>query len=382
MENRDIVTEQAAPSRSLAGSYVDIPAVLGGAVIAAAFVGLFTTFGGALGLSTLSAEPGEGSISFWMILTAVWLLASIVLSFAMGGYVTGRLRRRVDQASADEVAARDGLNGLIVWGLGTLVAGWMLASAIGGAASVAGQAAGTVASAAGSAVGGAAQAVGSVAGGTLQAAGSAVGGAAQAVGSAVGGAAQAAGSDENEGMMTYITDSLLRPALDGASTSVQNPGSTFTPSRPSLDDAELSRQTGVVLGNVLRTGEISEEDKAFLIAATAQRTGLSQQEVSARVDATVQKVQETREEAARLAEEAKAEAERVMAEAKAEAERLAEEAKQAAIDAAETARKGAILTAFLLTAAAISAAAAALVGGVVGGRHRDEGRLFGGFRYN
>lgn len=370
MDRNERIAEQSAPARALPGSYVDLPAVFGGAVVAAALVGLFTTFGGALGLSTISAEPGESSVSLWMIITALWVVLSIIVSFAAGGYVTGRLRRRLEAASADEVSTRDGLNGLIVWGLGTLVAGWMIAGAIGGAASVAGNVAGTAVSAAGTAAGGVVSAAGSAVGGTAQAVGSALGGTAQALGAAAGGAAVAAGdSSETDGVMGYITDTLLRPAVQGARSA--SDGTMATPQRPSMDDAELSRQAGVILANVLRTGEVSDEEKQFLVAATAQRTGMTEQEVTARVDAAVQKVQETR-----------AEAERMAAEAQAEAERLAEEAKQAAIDAAETARKTAILMSFLLTAAALAAAAAALIGAVAGGRHRDEGKVFGGFRYN
>lgn len=375
--NRDnLIAEQAAPGRILPGSYVDLPAVFGGAVIAAALVGVFTTFGGALGLSAVSAVPGEGSLTFWGIITALWVVLTIIFSFATGGYVTGRLRRRLETASADEVSTRDGLNGLIVWGLGTLVAGWMVAGAIGGVASVAGNVAGTAVSAAGTAAGGVVSAAGSALGGTAQAVGAAVGGTAQALGAA---AVSAGENTETEGVMGYITDTLLRPAMQGARSAAD--GGIATPQRPSMNDSELSRQVGVILANVMRTGEVTDDEKQFLVAATAQRTSMTEQEVVARVDTAVQKVQDTRAEAERLAAEAKAEAERIAAEAVAEAERLAEAAKQAAIDAAETARKSAILMAFLLTAAALAAAAASLIGSVVGGRHRDEGKVFGGFRY-
>lgn len=358
------------------GSYADLPAIIGGGVVAAALAGVFTTFGGALGLSAVSAEPGEGSYTLWLVITALWTLITIVMSFAAGGYVAGRLRRRLDAADSNEVAARDGLNGLIVWGLGTLLAGWMVAGAVGGALSTAGSVAGSAASAVGTAAGGVASATGQLAGGAVSAVGSAAGGLAQGAGALAQGAAE---SERTDGAMTYITDTLLRPAIDGARASSQEP--VGTPVRPSVNDAELSRQTGVVLGNVLRTGEISEADKRFLIAATAQRTGLSASEVEQRVDETVKAVQDMRTEAEAKIEEARAEAERLAAEAKAEAERLAEEAKQAAIEAAEKARKAAILSAFLLATAAVIAAAAALAGGVIGGHHRDEGRIFGGFNY-
>ncbi len=334
------------------GAYIDWAAVLGGAVVAAAIGGLFTAFGAALGLSTISAEPGEGSFSLWLVVTALWLVISLVASYLAGGYIAGRMRRRVDDASADEVAARDGINGLVVWGLGILVTTWIAAGAIGGAAS----AVGTAATAAGSAVGGVVQGAGAAAGGAVQ-------GVAQALGAAVP-------DDADDGLMDYINSTLMRPAVDGMRQGVQQPDGTVSPATPSMDDGELARQGGIVLGNVLRTGEISDEDRAFLIAAVARRTGQSEAEVEARVDEAVTAVQEMRQRA-----------EDAAAEARAEAERLAQEAEEAAIAAAETARVSAILTAFILTAAALVAGAAAVSGAVRGGRHRDEGRIWGGFSY-
>lgn len=347
MERTETMASAAAPQRETGGSYIDWAAVLGGAVIAAAIGGLFTAFGAALGLSTISAEPGEGSLNIWLIVTALWLVISLVASYLAGGYVAGRMRRRVDSASADEVAARDGINGLVVWGLGMLVTAWMAAGAISGAASVVG----TAATAAGSAVGGVAQGAGNAVSGAVQ-------GVAQAVGAAVP-------DDADEGLMDYINSSLMRPEVGAIGQGVQQADGTT-----SMEDAELSRQSGVVLGNVLRTGEISNDDRAFLVAAVARRTGQSEAEVEGRVDQAVASVQDAREKA-----------EAAVTEARAEAERLAKEAEEAAIAAAETARKSAILSAFLLAAAALVAGAAAVSGAVRGGRHRDEGRIWGGFSY-
>lgn len=361
MERSEAVTAAAAPVVPLDRSYIDWPAVLGGAVVAAATAGLFTAFGAALGLSTISAEPGEGNATLWMAITAFWIVVSLIAAFMAGGYVAGRMRRRVDNASADEVMVRDGMNGLVVWALGTLLAGWMAASAIGTAVT----------------------AVGNVAGGVAQAAGTAVGGVAQAAGTAVGGVAQAAGTAvtaavTDDGTADWLNDTLMRPMLDGA-TAGTTAGTTTdgttttagaTPATPATDPAELSRQTGAILANVLRTGEVSDDERAFLVAATAQRTGLPEAEVEARVDAAVTGAQEAR-----------ANAEQALADAQAQAEQMAAEAQDAAIAAAETARKSAILTAFLVTAAALIAAAAAVAGATRGGRHRDEGTIWAGFTY-
>lgn len=352
MERTETITSAAAPRRDVTGSYIDWAAILGGTVVAAAIGGLFTAFGAALGLSTISAEPGEGSFNLWLVVTAIWLVISLVISYLAGGYIAGRMRRRVDDATADEVSARDGINGLVVWGLGMLVTTWIAAGAISGAAT----AVGTAATAAGSAVGGVVQGAGAVAGGAIQ-------GVTQAVGAAIP-------DDADEGLMDYINSTLMRPEVDGIRQGVQQADGTTSPGTPSMDDAELARQSGVVLGNVLRTGEISDGDRAFLVAAVARRTGQSEAEVEARVDQAVTAVQEARTKA-----------EAAVADARAEAERLAKEAEEAAIAAAETARKSAILTAFLLTAAALVAGAAAVSGAVRGGRHRDENRIWGGFSY-
>ncbi|NUB43067.1 hypothetical protein GEU84_001600 [Fertoebacter nigrum] len=329
------MTAAAAPAQVLDGSYVDWPAIFAGAVVSVAVATLFTTFGAALGLSSLP-DPGEG-FSFMLIVSALWVVVTLVASYMTGGYIAGRMRRRVDKASADEVTVRDGINGLVVWGLGT-IAGLVLlsaavsatVSAVGTAASVAGQTVGTVATAAGSVVGGAAQ------------------GALAAVGAAVP-------EDAVEDPVGYISDTLMRPDQVPAGTA---------------NTEEMARQTAAILGNVLRTGEISDSERAYLVSAVAAQTGLSPAEVNTRVDQAIEGAQTARAEAAQL-----------VTDAQAEAERLAAEAEQLAQDAAETARVSAILTAFLLTAASLVAAAAAYIGAVRGGRHRDEGRIFGGLAY-
>lgn len=84
-----------------------------------------------------------------------------------------------------------------------------------------------------------------------------------------------------------------------------------------------------------------------------------------------------RAEAQQKVDEAKAELERLQTEAQ---QRL-DEAKQQAVDAAEQARVTGILSAFLLAASALIAAAAAYIGAVRGGRDRDEGRVWGGLSY-
>ena len=318
-DRTEAMTAAAAPVHEAAGSYVDWSAILAGAAIAAAIATLAAAFGAALGLSAVSAEPGEGSGTLAMVLGAVWSVVALVASYGTGGYVAGRMRRRVDQATADEVSVRDGLNGLAVWAVGILLTAMVLTNA-----------AGTVVAAVGSAASTAATAVGSAAGGLAQ------------------GAMSAAGAmlpeDAGSGAMSFMTDTLLRPGptpLTGASP------------------ADVTRQAGGILANLAATGEISDADRAYLETSVAAQTGLAPAEVTARVDAAIASARKLSADAAASVEEAKA----------------------TAIAVAETARVSTVLSAFLITAASLVAAAAATAAAVRGGVHRDEGRAYAGLTH-
>lgn len=321
MENRETIRETivAAPAAADGASdraYVDWAAVIGGSVIAVSIGILATSFGAALGLSSISAQKGEDTNTLGLVLSVLWIAISMVCSYAAGGYVAGRMRRRVDGAASSEVTVRDGMNGLIVWAVGVLLSAMVVSSAIGTTVS----AVGNVASAAGNA---AAQ----VAGGAVSAAGNMV--------------PDAVKPDP----MSFVTGSMLRPAA-------------VNPSSAGSDAA--TADAGSVLTNLMTTGEISDADRAYLVQLTAARTGLAPPDATARVDQAITAAKAAKDQAAETAKKAE----------------------QTARDAADTARQSAILTAFLLTAMALVSGVAAYVAAVRGGRHRDEGRVFGGFAYH
>jgi len=325
MENSKGVTTMPPTNESavMAGtdrSYVDWPSIFGGAVVAVAIGILATGFGAALGLTAISAEQGEGSGLLAVIIPTVWILLSMIGAYAAGGYIAGRMRRRVDSAGRDEVTVRDGMNGLIVWGLGITFSAMLLGSVIGSALS---------------AVGNAAAGVGNAA---VELAADVASGAAST--------ASALLPDNVTGdPMAFITGSMLRP------TAVQ-PGMETTES--AVADAAM------ILGSLATSGEISDADRAYLVDLTAARSGLTQAQATARVEDAVAAAQSARGE---------------IMEAAAAAEEMAR-------NAAETARISAILTAFFLTAISLVAGVAAYIAAVKGGRHRDEGRVFGGFAYH
>ncbi len=308
------MTDRAAPLVERNGSYFDWPAIIGGAVVATAIGVLFAGFGGALGLTAISPYENEGSGGFALIIVGAWLLITTIAAYGAGGYVAGRMRRRVDDANADEVAARDSMHGAVVWGLGLLLSAWMAAGVLGATAT---------------AVGNTAQVTATAAGGIAQGAGSAAG--------AAGGSIE--GVDVNP--LQIVNQRLLR------GTEVQIDGD------PTLPDGAMA-----VLGDVARTGEIDEGDRAYLAETIAANSNLTQAQAEERIDEAVNQVVAQRDEAAAA---------------------LAE-AEQTARDAAEAARTASILTGFVVAAGFLIAAVAAIWASSIGGRHRDEGRLFRGFQ--
>lgn len=358
----DFIQEQSPASNDR--NYVDLGAVIAGTVVAVGATIVFSTFGAAIGLGSISFD--EGSIStFGLILTALFVVISMVLVYMLGGYISGRLRRRVDAASVDEVKVRDGLHGLVVWGLGTILSALVVASAVTGTVRAVGVAAGTTLEAAGSAVGGVAQGAGQLAGGVVSGAGQLLGGAAQGAGQAI---APSLEESMPQGLTSnpidYISGTLLRPAQAVPGPATGEPGNA-------------EKEIGQILAEVIRTGEINDADKAYLRQVVAAQTGLSPDEVDARVTEAEQRAQMIRTAAQEKVDAAQAKLE----EMKAEAQKALDEAKAKAEQAAEEARVAGILTAFLLAASALVAAAAAYIGAVRGGEHRDEGRIWGGLAH-
>ncbi len=337
MADRTIITPGASTTNVSTGiapaggnnlHYVDWPAIIAGAVVATAIGVVFAGFGAALGLTALSPQPGEGNGTLSLILTGLWALITILVSYGAGGYIAGRLRRRVDNATPDEVSARDSIHGMVVWGLGVLIGAW-----------IAGNVLGTAANAVGNVVGGAAQAVGSV----VQGAGQAVGGAASAAADAATGEGGEGGLDlSGFNPIEAVNNRLLRPAT----------GEAIDP------NAEVSPVARDVIFQVARTGELTEDDRAVLAEELARNSTLSEAEANERIDQAVAQVTQLRDEA----------------------QQRVDQAAQAARDAADAARRAAVLTGFLVAAGFAIALGAAMYGAGLGGRHRDEGRMLYLFR--
>lgn len=96
-------------------------AIFAGAVTAAGAAFTLHAFGAGIGLSVVSTAPTwrDSSAVYW-VLAGVYLLFVAVVAFSVGGYVAGRMRAPLN-IDAAETEFRDGMHGLITWGLAILL---------------------------------------------------------------------------------------------------------------------------------------------------------------------------------------------------------------------------------------------------------------------
>jgi hypothetical protein len=104
--------------------------VIAGAMAAAALAFVLHSVAVGIGLSVGSAAPSWRDASFALVLlSALYLVLTAIAAYGFGGYVSGLLREPTT-APADEVEFRDGMHGLLVWALATLLtAAFALATA-------------------------------------------------------------------------------------------------------------------------------------------------------------------------------------------------------------------------------------------------------------
>ncbi|MBZ9676533.1 hypothetical protein [Mesorhizobium sp. ES1-1] len=243
-------------------------AVSWGPIIAGAFAASTLTFilmllGSGLGLTMVSPWSGSGaSITTFAVSTAIWLVIVQWLSSGVGGYLAGRLRTKWVGVHTDEVYFRDTAHGFLAWALATLLVVGLLGSALSSALGTGVQAVSTVASGA-------------------------------ALGASAGASANA-NSATADNATSYLVDSLFRPA-DPARLAAANGDS----------DAAATGQASRILMASAVAGEISADDKTYLAQLVAARTGLSEADAKARVDAMVAKVEDAKVKAKQAADAAR-----------------------------------------------------------------------------
>ena len=281
--------------------------VLAGAAAAAALSFILLILGVGLGLSSVS--PWSFNATAIGVSTIAWLAFMQLAASGIGGYMAGRLRVKWSAIHTDEVHFRDTAHGLLAWAVATLLTVALLA---GGTRAV------------------------------LSGAIDAGSGVAAAVGPAVGAGAAAAGAKAGEGSanpLDYFSDMLLRAAP--ASTS-----GTLAAPVADASTADQRVEIGKIFATSLSTGSLAADDRAYLGQVVASRTGVTQAEAEARVDAVYAR-------AAKAAADAKAQAQQ----------------------AAETARKAGARTALWMFVALLLGAFVASLAATFGGRQRDHERV-------
>ena len=278
-------------------------AVLAGAAAAAALSFILLILGVGLGLSSVS--PWSFNATAIGVSTIAWLAFMQLAASGIGGYLAGRLRVKWSAIHTDEVHFRDTAHGLLAWAVATLITVAVLA---GGTRAV------------------------------LSGAIDAGSGVAAAVSPAAAAGAGAAGAKAGEGSaanpLDYFSDMLLRAAPAAATGEA---GSTV---------AEQRMETGRIFATSLTTGSLAADDRAYLGQVVAGRTGLTQAEAEARVDAVY-----------------------------ARATKAAADAKAKAQQAAEAARKAGAHTALWMFVALLLGAFVASLAATFGGRQRDHERV-------
>lgn len=213
-------------------SSVDWAPVFAGAIGAAALSLVFIAFGAAIGLTLTSPWPGSGiSLVATGIFIMYWTALVQILSFALGGYLAGRLRPAVADVGTEERQFRDGAHGFLVWSVGIIM--MALVTAFGGG--VAARSASTVAAGAATAVGAAGQ--------------------------------------NGMGPATYATDLLLRPAATPA------PAAAGARS----DDPAIRQEITRLFSSVASNRELTVRDRDYLATVVERRAGLPPAEAQQRV---------------------------------------------------------------------------------------------------
>ena len=233
----------------------------------------------------------------------------------IGGYLAGRLRVKWSSIHTDEVHFRDTAHGLLAWAVATLLTVAVLA---GGTRAV------------------------------LSGAIDAGSGVAAAVSPAAAAGAGVAASKAGEGgiavnPLDYFSDMLLRAAPASAAAAVSG---APMPASAGVTLADQRVEIGKIFATGLSTGSLAADDRAYLGQVVASRTGLTQAEAEARVDAVYGR-----------------------------AAKAAADAKASAQQAADTARKAGAHTALWMFVALLLGAFVASLAATVGGRQRDHERV-------
>jgi hypothetical protein len=195
--------------------------IVAGGIVAAAVSSVFLTFGTGMGLAVASPSvTWRDTSSLLTLLGGLWLLLASLASFGLGAYLSGALRPTLHAATPHDVEFRDGVHGLLVWGLAILI-GAALTFVIPRA-------------------------------------------------SAPGSVGAVPTAYNAESFLAFELDRLLRPDK--------------TPGEANISNSEVRAQAARIIASGVGRSGIMPDDRAYLVRAVMTRTGIAQAEAESRVD--------------------------------------------------------------------------------------------------
>jgi hypothetical protein len=227
---------------TIVGEVARIPvrwsSVIAGAFCAAALALVLHGFAAALGLSASSAAPTWRDASFALVLlSGLYLVVAAILSYGFGGYLAGRLRPEIVSGSAEETRLRDGIHGLIVWAIATVLTALFALAALPSVVRLAAPATGP---------------------------------------------ASPVGSASAESIIAYDLDRLFRGDRGGEGDSVRVRG-----------------EAGRILLTAASHRGLQPDDRAYLVRLVSARTGLSPADADGRVGDVITRAKESIDRARR-----------------------------------------------------------------------------------
>ena len=111
-------------------TYLHWSPIFAGAIVAAAVSFVLLSFGAGIGLAVASpSSTWRDTSAALALLGGLWLLLTSLAAFGLGGYLAGRLRTTWSDTTPEAVEFRDGVHGLLVWGLAILIGAFLSLSA-------------------------------------------------------------------------------------------------------------------------------------------------------------------------------------------------------------------------------------------------------------
>ena len=111
-------------------TYLHWSPILAGAIVAAAVSFVLLSFGSGIGLAVSSpSSTWRDTSAVLALIGGLWLLLTSLAAFGLGGYLAGRLRESWSDATPDAIEFRDGVHGVLVWGLAIVIGAFLALAA-------------------------------------------------------------------------------------------------------------------------------------------------------------------------------------------------------------------------------------------------------------